>query len=442
MSTGALERDLAALSLVGDAEADERIAQLVAEAPDRGFERITLLLNEILQWKPDTDSPPPASIADDIDSPFELPAWAERAGGIERMQRAQSIFDAREIPSFVVLGFASLPACYRQPEIAELLGSTGRLSVQVFRRLRETADFVAAVTRPGAMTPGGQGVRWCRKVRFAHAAMRFIARLTPPERGTQSGHELQDFLLRRRFARKDPAPIDQTELAFVLQTFGYLSVRGLRTLRIRISDDEAEDMIFLWSVIGSLLGISDELLPIPDETRPDRSLLLQAKHLYEMLDRRNQGPGGVPDSGRLLTATLMVSMRSAMRKTVPRLAVLRRYFGTRGPLHWIPLPVIHWIDRRINSVISSAPRSFTRLLLGRRHAQELGVDRAPFLHFLGHQVAFALAGAFPRGGLPGAPVPRSWARSPAEFFRRGAAIGLGRRMNRWRGLPPPAFSKS
>ena len=161
-----------------------------------------------------------------------------------------------------------------------------------------------------------------------------------------------------------------------------------------------------------------------------------------MLDRRNQGRGGVPDSGRLLTATLIVSMRGAMRRSVPRVAVLRRYFGARGPLRWIPLPVIRWIDRRMDSVISSAPRSFIRLLLGRRHAQELGVDRAPFFHFLGHQVAFALAGAFPRGGLPGTPIPRSWARTPAEYFRRGAAIGIGRRVGGWRRLPPPPFSKS
>jgi hypothetical protein len=431
--------DLAALARQADAAGDAQLARFAQREPQGAVERVSDLLDELLRWKPGVGSPP-AELTLDLAKPLALPDWAERHGGLERLGRAQRLFAERQTPAFVVLGFASLPACYRQPEIAELLASSGRLSVQVFRRLRETADFVDAVTQPGAFEPDGLGFAWCCKVRLVHAAMRFLARHQPPESTSPTGRELQDFLLRRSFTPGDPEPIDQNELAFVLQTFGYLTVRGLRALRIRLATDEAADFLFLWSVVGHLLGIRDELLPRPAEGAHAEALEERARYLYDTIDAWNHARAGISDSGRLLTATLIVTMREAMLRAAPSLAVLQRCVGRAHPLRWLPRRVVDSIDRALRIVVSSAPRSFVRLLLGRRAAEELGVDRAPLLHYLGHQVAFLVAGRVASRSAKPVRVPRHWARTPAEFCRQDAVLLLGRRLNRWRRLRPPPFA--
>lgn len=436
MSGAAL--DLAAFAHQADDSADARIAALAGREREPAIARVSQLLDELLRWRPG-ERPPPDALKHDFAERVPLPEWALRHGGYERLQRAQQLFAEREMAAFVVLGFASLPACYRQPQIAELLASSGRLAVQVFRRLRETADFVGAVARPGAFEPNGLGFLWCRKVRLVHAAMRFLARLEPPLEPSPTGHELQDFLLRRPYTTDDPEPIDQNELAFVLQTFAHLTVRGLRTLRIRLTTDEAADWLFLWSVVGHLLGVRDDLLPRPAAgDRPD-ALEARARQIYESIDAWNHAREGVSDSGRLLTATLIVSMREVLLRAAPSLADLQSCVGRWHPLRCLPHGAISGIDRARRALLASAPRSFIRLLLGRRGAQELGVDRAPLLHFLGHQVAFLLAGRVASRSAEPPAVPTQWARTPAELWRRNAVLILGRRIDGWRALEPPPF---
>lgn len=430
--------DLEGFSRQADEAGDARIARFAERESEHAVERVAHLLDELLRWKPGVH-PPPAELAADFAEPEALPEWAERHGGRERLARAQRLFAEREAAAFVVLGFASLPACYRQPQIAELLASSGRLAAQVFRRLRETADFVSAVMHPGAFEPNGLGFAWCRKVRVVHAAMRFLARHDPPESASPTGLELQDFLLRRSFAPGDPEPIDQSELAFVLQTFGHLTVRGLRTLRIRLTPDEAADFLFLWSVVGHLLGIRDELLPLPTAAARAGALEERARFLYETIDAWNRAPSGVSDSGRLLTATLIVTMREAMLRAVPTLAMLQRCVGRPHPLRWLPRGVVDGIDRALRVVVSTSPRSFVRLLLGASAANELGVDRAPLLHYLGHQVAFFVAGRVLSRSANPVRVPLQRARTPAELGRRDVVLLLGRRLDRWRRLRPPPF---
>jgi hypothetical protein len=94
-------------------------------------------------------------------------------------------------------------------------------------------------------------------------------------------------------------------------------------------------------------------------------------------------------------------------------------------------------------VVTSAPSSFVRLFLGRRAADDLGVGRAPFLHYLGHQLAFVLAGRsrgpVQRAGEGLRSVPTQWARTPAQLVRRRAVLRFGERIDGWRKLPPPSF---
>jgi hypothetical protein len=143
---------------------------------------------------------------------------------------------------------------------------------------------------------------------------RYLARHEPPADPDPTGRDLQDYLLRLPWAPEDPDPIDQCELAFVLQTFGYRVVRSLRSLRIRLTAEEADDWLFLWSVVGHLLGVRDELLPRPAQGDRSGALEARAQHVFESIDTWNRERAGVTESGRRLTATLLVSMREALRR--------------------------------------------------------------------------------------------------------------------------------
>lgn len=412
--------------------ADARADDFVSTAAQGSVEHASALLDELLGWKPGQGQPP-AEVRAFVQASAQLPAWAASPQAGARLERAQQAFEQREPFAFVVLGFGSLPACYRQPTIADLLAGSGRLGMQVYRRIRETADFVAGVMRPGAFGADGHGSQWCAKVRLVHASMRLLVRQEPPLESAPTGRELQDFLLRQRIGPDDPEPIDQAELAFVLQTFGHLAVESQRALRVRFTAAEAADHLFLWSLVGHLIGVEDELLPIaaPDsDTREEADYLeRRARFLFETI-RAHQLPRGqaVSDNGQLLAATLVVAMRGAMQRVVPPISKVAS---------WIPAAPARWIDRLVAEVVQSAPRSFVRLFLGRGPATDLGIDRAPLLHYLGHQVAFALTGWVARKSRGASRCPRTRAWTPAAFLRRAAVQALGEDLDGWRALPPP-----
>lgn len=361
---------LDALRRAGDDDADRFVEALRAQPG--GLARLADLLNLAVRWYDLRGAPPaglPAEVVEFIRTPAPPPPDWLPAGAVER---AQALFRDCRYAALVVLACASLPACYAQPHIADVLSASGRLVNGVRRRLQETVFFTSTVMTPGALEPGGVGHAWIRKVRLIHAMMRPLALADPGDYQQRTGDELADLLLRMRWRDPSLVPVNQTELGFVLLTFSWLTLRGWGRLRVDLSDAERNDFVLAWAWIGQLLGIRDELLPyVEDPARAAQG----AEALYERIRAAYElGTEG----GRLLAATLGVvfveQQSAALRDAI--LPSLPQWLGD------LLAAMLKAFPAAADAAAIAMSRSLVRQLAGRATADQLRVGRAPFLIWL------------------------------------------------------------
>jgi hypothetical protein len=404
--------DLRRLRRRGDDEADPLVNRLAAEY---GIDAVAGLLDVLLRWDPQQVLPTSAEV------PREARLEAERflhqpylldgaiAEGIDwtRIDRAQSLFQQFQMSGLRVRGCASLPACYALPGVASVLMGSGRLSAQVTRRLQDTISFLTTVMTPEALNPkdaegaSGRGTMWVRKVRLMHALMRCLTLQDATAFSTRPDDRASNALLKldwSRIGRSEATPISQVELAFVLLTFSWLVVRGFHLLGVPMTDDEKDDHIYTWAVIGHALGIDDVLRP---RTASD------AYELFALI--RDEYEVGTED-GRLLVAALTVFIVNRQRQAIQ--AFLPR---ERGPLL---TGFINLFKPFGDACLESLARTLVRQLSGKQTANRLWVSRAPFIHWVVGKilrsgmtliqmnqakdwVPFALSGRRREKGLPG-----------------------------------------
>jgi hypothetical protein len=160
--------------------------------------------------------------------------------------------------------------------------------------------------QPGGIVPPGggigEGVRCCQKVRLMHAAIRhLIAQRNAAGQPGELGHQLT----RQAWdTQADGAAINQESMAYVILTFSYVGVRGLRTLGAQLSDAEAEAYVHAWSVIGHLMGVDESLLAHSVD---------EARQLFEKIKSRRRGAS---EPGRQLTKALLDFMAAALPRTL------------------------------------------------------------------------------------------------------------------------------
>ncbi len=376
------ETKLKALLESGDAPTDALVERL---AEQHGLPALGALLDMLIFWDSSkAPAPPsafpgvPAEVMTEASAFLLTPGHLDDAfpGGVdwERVRRAQDFFAEHQSLGLLILGCGSLPACYSIPGVAQVLIGSGKLVVQVTSRLAETIAFLTKVMTPGSLGPGDgafEGNLWIRKVRLMHAVMRCLMVADPhifsdlPE--DRPSHVFLKFDWAKR-ATKEDFPINQVELGFVLLTFSWMVVRGLRLLWVRMNEEQANDHLYTWAVIGHGLGIDVALRPHTAE---------DAEGLFESIrDRYEEGTL----AGRLLVAALVVYIISRLREGVrqmlppPLLRILVTYFRRFG-----------------SGCLESLARTFVRALSGADTANKLWVPRAPFIHWL--------AGLVVRGGI-------------------------------------------
>ena len=359
--------DLERLRRTGDGPADQFVQRLQARLG--GIDALANELNRLIGWY-DLDRPPPGDLDAEVveyvrDASPARPSWLS-AGDV---QAAQALFQDCRYAALLVLACASLPACYGQPHIAEVLSSSGRLVNGVRRRLQETVFFTSCVMTPGALEPGAAGQRWIRKVRLIHAMMRPITRANPKEGTARTGDRLADLLMRHEWTNPELEPVSQTELGFVLLTFSWLTLRGWRRLGIAMSPAEEAAFARTWAWIGELLGLRDELVAYARESGREVD---GAEALYERI--RLAYESGT-EGGRLLAAALGVVLveqqREALEKTIaPSLA---------APLRAIVEWSLRNLPNHVEDIAIAMCRSLVRKLAGEPTARALRVGRAPFL---------------------------------------------------------------
>jgi hypothetical protein len=152
------------------------------------------------------------------------------------------------------------------------------------------------------MEPGGAGYIAARRVRLMHAAVRWLILNQTKEPWDTPGLGL---------------PINQEDLLDTVLTFTEVVFEVFDRAGVGYSDADAANHIHLWSFIGYLLGIEEDLLPLDREATKALMAHVRSFHFE------------ASDAGKALTEALLAQGREAMPpflKGLPATA-LRWYVG-------------------------------------------------------------------------------------------------------------------
>ena len=239
-----------------------------------------------------------------------LPAWADAAA----IARAEAVFMDKSMLSCTLLFCASLPECYVLPDLSAVLHTAGQLEQHTDYRIRSTAAMIFPVMmRGGLASPAGGGVAQTLKVRLIHATVRHlilrgapdgalacapVMRELPPQ--TPAGPGMYAALQARGWnTARDGLPCNQEQLAYTLLTFGYVFLRGLRTLGLGLPRADEEAYLHAWNVLGHVLGIERALMA---------TTMDEAAVLFDAMQARGRELARADDPRPSLAAALMGEM--------------------------------------------------------------------------------------------------------------------------------------
>ena len=257
------------LRLAGDPTLDAIVDELARTGEIR-------TVSKLLRHLVDNAQPVPAEL------PESIAAWLETTSAVpdradrDRIARGADLVVDHGPQVAMILATASLVYCYAGYPGVKVLNFSHRMDQDPYRRVGETAQFVLDVTNPGGMDDDGTAIRKIQKVRVLHASIRHLIANS-----------------RRWDAPAWGVPICQEDMVGTLMTFSYLVVECLRKLGVRVTDQEAEDYLYLWRVVGEMLGVEPEVIP--------RSMA-DAEALEEAVRRRNHQRS---EDGVTMTAALL-----------------------------------------------------------------------------------------------------------------------------------------
>lgn len=212
----------------------------------------------------------------------QLPEWADN-----NMMKSGSAFFVRYAEQIMqLLGLLSLPYCYAAADGAFVLYISQRLQNDGRKRLLDTANFIWDVMAPNAFEKEGKGFASILKVRITHAAARYY---------TEKNLNWNiDFGL----------PLNQEDMAGTNLSFSLIVIRGLRKLGLTISYTDQEAFLHLWNVIGSLLGIHDDLIAHTGKQSNHLEFAIRQRHIKPSLH------------GQLLTQSLINTFSSNQKSKI------------------------------------------------------------------------------------------------------------------------------
>ena len=270
-----------------DPPADEVVRRLFDEG---GLTRLRAFHNHILR----NDGIPleglPDYVVEYLQATAEPPAWMDR----DAIRMAEEVLTSNGLIAFTVLAGASLPECYVDKPGVPALWLTQKINAHVYRRVVETSQFVIGVMRPGGLEREGKGIQAAQKVRLMHASVRHLMLQTSDEQlaiGTTG--DIADVFRNHTWKSELGLPINQEDLAYTLQTFAWVGVRGMRDLECGLTRDQEEAIILVWNAVGHVLGIRDDLLPAG---------VAEAETLFTRIKARIAGPS---EEGASLQAALL-----------------------------------------------------------------------------------------------------------------------------------------
>lgn len=280
------DRTLDGLRQVGDPEADELAATLVERHPGLDEGRIVRLVLDAIE---SGGGPTDETVREWLLGGPNLPGWADR----DLVAAGQAFFCDWPLAITTALFCVSLPGAYAAADGAQVLALTSDLATNsITRRVAETGQMLMDVMdlgreSPSSLEPGGQGYLTVRGVRLLHAVVRrtLTSEAVVPQTCDES--------VPLRWCADWGVPVNQEDLLGTLLSFTTAVFHGLDRLGIPYDRDGADAYLHTWCVIGHLLGIDPDLLPL------DRA---QAEDLMDAIARRHhrQSPAG----DRLMAALL------------------------------------------------------------------------------------------------------------------------------------------
>eukprot|EP00611_Tribonema_gayanum_P003497 TRINITY_DN1273_c0_g1_i2.p1 TRINITY_DN1273_c0_g1~~TRINITY_DN1273_c0_g1_i2.p1 ORF type:complete len:250 (-),score=39.55 TRINITY_DN1273_c0_g1_i2:28-777(-) len=120
--------------------------------------------------------------------------------------------------------------------------------------------IVDCIVDSDALRLNGEGLKSILKVRLLHARVRQLI-TTKINTGTS-------------------VPINQQQMAVTLLTFSLIVISGLYKLGIHLSDQEQEDYVHLWRLVGYYMGIDEQCNPCTSVAAAKAVLTTTLQHQY------------------------------------------------------------------------------------------------------------------------------------------------------------------
>ncbi|HUW04438.1 MAG TPA: oxygenase MpaB family protein [Acidimicrobiales bacterium] len=233
----------------GDDEAD----QLAADYVDSELE-LTYggLMGDLVRLPAESDDHADM-VREFLNEPPELPDWHSPL----LVKVGEEVFWRYFAQLGLGLWMGSIPSGYLAKRDAVALAENVRLisDDDARRRFLETGQFFHDVLSPGGLDPNGPGTTAIRLVRLIHAGARHLVK---------NYEELGDD--QAEWKPELGEPINQMALLGVMCTFSVVGLQSLEVFGIRLTAEEEEAYVHTWCVVGHILGIDDDLLPLDLET--------------------------------------------------------------------------------------------------------------------------------------------------------------------------------
>ena len=237
-----------------------------------------------VELPPEEETPEVAGFLDDRP---DLPGWVDFGA----LERTSDLFGEIGPQIGWAMMAASFPAGYLGHRGTRVLAFTGRLHGDTKRRVMETAQMVVhALGSPEGLLPGAPGYHDARRVRLMHAGVRHLIRTDPRVTAPEVGEPL--------WPPDWGVPINQEELIGFLMPMTLTVFDALHAMDLQLTESEAADYLHSWCVIGHLMGVRDDLLPMGIDS---------ATALWAKMRARQYGPS---PEGKLLTADLLALLDS------------------------------------------------------------------------------------------------------------------------------------
>lgn len=312
------------LRTVGDPDVDEMVDEYLR---DQGKPPSELLGRMIRHAALDDEHRSP-KIGAWLDEQPDLPSWADR----RLMERGSHFFAVNGPEILLSLLLASLPECYAARKGVEVLHLTARLLSDPQRRLVETAQMVIDAMSPEGLLPGARGYRTARRVRLMHSGIRSLIDIDPMVVKTNDPAET-----RPHYNPQWGTPVNQEDLLGTLMTFSIVVIDALRKMGTNVSSEDADAYHHTWNVVGFLLGLRPELLPISVD---------DGRQLIRLVRTRQYAPSR---AGQQMTSALLAFASRAVR------------------LPWLQgLPastIRHLVGSRTADIIGVPPADWTLLMM-------------------------------------------------------------------------------